>query len=234
MHKIRKDEKIPHSAFRIPHSVKWHIFATNDACMTIAAANTARNFPGIAFQLPDGGMSEEQFYRFCLLNPDLRIERTWDKFIVIMPPTNSETGNLHFELSTELGIWNRQHQLGKGFDSSTGFKLPNGAERSPDLAWIRRERWEALPAADRRKFAPIVPDFVAEIRSPDQNLSGLKEKMEEYTTCGCALGWLIDPQHRKTYIYRPEQAVAEVSFEVLLSGDDVLPGFEVCIGKIWL
>jgi Uma2 family endonuclease len=146
--------------------------------MTIAAANTARNFPGIAFQLPDGGMSEEQFYRFCLLNPDLRIERTWDKFIVIMPPTNSETGNLHFELSTELGIWNRQHQLGKGFDSSTGFKLPNGAERSPDLAWIRRERWEALPAADRRKFAPIVPDFVAEIRSPDQNLSGLKEKME--------------------------------------------------------
>ncbi|MDX2135760.1 MAG: Uma2 family endonuclease [Saprospiraceae bacterium] len=193
----------------------------------------SRVLPGVAFQLPDGGMTDDQFYRFCLLNPDLRIERTWDKFIVIIPPTNSETGNLNFELSTELGIWNRRTQLGVGFDSSTGFKLPNGADRSPDLAWIRRERWDALPKEEKRRFAPIVPDFVIEIRSPDQSLTGLKDKMSEYLSNGCLLGWLIDPQQRLTWVYRPEEPERPVDFSQLFSGHPVLPGFELTMGSLW-
>ncbi len=116
----------------------------------------ARTFPGIAFKMPNGGMTDEQFYQFCLLNPELRIERTSDKFIVVMPPTDSDTGGKNFDLSTKFGIWNKAAQLGRGFDSSTGFKLPNGAERSPDLAWITNERWAAMSSKDKKRFARIL------------------------------------------------------------------------------
>lgn len=197
------------------------------------SASVPRQFAGIAFKLPDTGMTDDQFYRFCQLNPDLRIERTPDKFIVIMPPTNSDTGNRNFSLLGELYVWNRQYHLGKGFDSSTGFKLPNGAERSPDAAWISNERWESLPLEMRRRFAPICPDFVAEIRSPDQNMMALKEKMEEYIAGGCQLGWLIDPQNRETWIYRAGITTQCIAFNETLSGGDLMPGFSLRMDTIW-
>lgn len=200
----------------------------------MSAITTApRIFPGIAIRMPNGGMTDEQFYQFCVLNPELRIERTADKFVVIMPPTNSDTGNRNFELTAELAIWNRKHKLGKGFDSSTGFKLPNGADISPDVAWITNDRWEAISESQKQRFAPIAPDFVAEIRSGDQNLNYLKGKMEEYIECGCRLAWLIDPKNRKTWVYYANGDIQTIPFDTPLSGGDVMPGFEVLLADIF-
>ncbi|MBX2892476.1 MAG: Uma2 family endonuclease [Saprospiraceae bacterium] len=200
----------------------------------MSAIDTAPStFTGIALRMPNGGMTDEQFYQFCMLNPDLRIERTPDKIIEIMPPTNSETGKQNFTLSGEIYIWHKKNKLGEGFDSSTGFKLPNGAERSPDAAWISSERWNAIPKDKRQRFAPIAPDFVAEIRSSDQSLNHSKDKMEEYIECGCQLAWLIDPKSRKTWVYQSNGDIHTIPFEEPLSGGDVMPGFEVRMADIF-
>lgn len=195
--------------------------------------NAPRIFPGIAFRMPNGGMTDEQFYQFCALNHELRIERTPDRYIIVMPPTNSDTGSKNFDLNTEFGIWNKAAKLGKGFDSSTGFKLSNGAERSPDLAWILHERWASVKEADRKRFAPICPDFLVEIRSSEQRMAPLKEKMEEYIACGCRLGWLIDPQQRETRVYFENGDIHTVPFSEVLSGGNVLPGFSLRMADIW-
>lgn len=196
-------------------------------------ATAPRIFPGISLRMPNGGMTDEQFYQFCLLNPDLRIERTADKIIEIMPPTNTDTGKRNFTLSGELYVWNKIHRSGEGFDSSTGFKLPNGAERSPDVAWIAHDRWKAIPQDQKKRFAPISPDFVAEIRSGDQSLNYLKGKMEEYIECGCRLAWLIDPKNRKTWVYYANGDIQTIPFDTPLSGGDVMPGFEVRLADIF-
>ncbi len=186
----------------------------------------------LRLRLP-GDPSDEAFFQLCQLNPELRIERNSQHEILIMPPTTSETGNKNAKLLVKLGIWNEEHQLGEPFDSSTGFKLPNGAERSPDLAWIRKERWEALTKAERRRFAPIAPDFVLELRSDDQPLLALKEKMEEYMASGCRMGWLVDPQARKTFVYSENGDIQTVPFDAVLSGGEVLPGFELKVGDLF-
>ena len=178
-------------------------------------------------------MSPEDFYEFCLQNAELRIERDANGQIEIMPPTTSETGEFNASLTGELYAWNRQTKLGHTFDSSTGFTLSNGAERSPDAAWITKERWETLSSKDRKKFASITPDFVIELRSADQSLGLLREKMDEYMTSGCRLGWLIDPQNRRTYIYSENGDIQTVSFDTALSGGDVLPGFELRLGELF-
>lgn len=200
----------------------------------MSAIDTApRIFPGVAIKMPNGGMTDEQFYQFCILNSEMRIERTFDKIIEIMPPTNSETGNRNAETLIDVGIWNRKKKLGKVFDSSTGFKLPNGADRSPDVAWIASERWKAVPEDKKQRFAPIAPDFVAEIKSNDQSLSYLKDKMEEYIECGCRLAWLIDPKSRKTWVYQENGDIHTIPFDTPLSGGEVMPGFEVRLADIF-
>jgi Uma2 family endonuclease len=188
-----------------------------------------RLFNGIHFP----PMTDEQFLAFCQLNPNARIERDSDLNVIIMPPTNSETGNYNAELIVELGIWNRQYKLGKIFDSSTGFKLPGGAIYAPDLAWISQNRWDALPASDRQGFAPIAPDFVLELRSPDQNFSDLKNKMEDYIAAGCHLAWLIDPQARKTWVYADNGDIQTIPFEEVLSGGTVLTGFALRLADVF-
>ncbi|GAB4497914.1 MAG: Uma2 family endonuclease [Saprospiraceae bacterium] len=182
--------------------------------------------------LDGAGVTDEEFYAFCMENPELRIERNADGKIIVMPPTNSETGRYNSEIHLEIGIWNRKHKLGVTFDSSAGFKLPNGAERSPDTAWITNERWNALPVEQKKRFAPIVPDFVLELRSDDQNLTELREKMDEYMDCGCRLGWLVDPQHRRTYVYFANGDIQTISFDDALSGGDVMPGLEMKMGEV--
>ncbi len=200
----------------------------------MSATTTAPGiFSGIAVQLPPGSMTDEQFYQFCMFNPDLRIERTADNIIEFMPPTNSETGNRNAELLVDVGIWNRKTRSGKIFDSSTGFKLSNGAERSPDVAWIANERWNAVPEEQRRRFAPVTPDFVAEIRSGEQHLAYLKDKMEEYIQCGCRLAWLIDPKERKTWVYYANGDIQTIPFDAPLSGSDVMPGFGVRLADVF-
>jgi Uma2 family endonuclease len=182
--------------------------------------------------MDDNGMTDDEFYALCRENPELRIERTANGKIIVMPPTTSETGRYNSKIHIEIGIWNKNTKLGETFDSSTGFKLPNGAERSPDSAWISNERWNALPIEQKRKFAPIVPDFVLELRSDDQNLTELREKMDEYMDCGCRLGWLIDPQNRRTYVYASNGDIQTIKFDDVLSGEDVMPGLEMRLGEV--
>ncbi len=146
-----------------------------------------------------------------------------------MPPVGGESGNREAELIADLAIWNRQTGLGFTFSSSTIFKLPNGADRSPDAAWIRRERWEALTSEQRRKFPPIAPDFVIELRSATDDLEMLRAKMQEYLDAGVRLGWLINPQQQQVEVYRLGQEVQVYELPTELSGEDVLPGFTLSL-----
>lgn len=183
---------------------------------------------------PELQMTEKQFFEFCQINRDLRIERNQFGEISIMPPTGSETGNRENNILGQLWVWSEQDGTGIAFSSSTGFKLSTGAERSPDASWMKLERWNALSPEQQQRFAPICPDFVIELRSPSDNLKPLPERMEEYMRePGTQLGWLIDRKHRQVYIYRPGQAAECLDNPPSVSGDPVLPGFFLNMNKIW-
>jgi len=170
-------------------------------------------------------IDRKAFLDLVAANPELQLERTSTGELVIMPPTGGETGDREAEIITQLRVWNKQTQLGKVFSSSTGFTLPNGADRSPDASWIRLSRWEALSAEERQGFPPLCPDFVAELRSPTDSLKKLQDKMQEYMEQGAQLGWLIDPKTKQVEIYRLGQVMEVLNAPTTLSGEDVLPGF---------
>lgn len=178
-------------------------------------------------------MTQAEFHAFCQANRDLRIERTATGEVVIMPPAFSDTGNRNFNLAVQLGIWAEQDGTGLGFDSSSGFTLPNGATRSPDAAWIKAQRWNALTAEEKASFAPLCPDFVIELRSASDTLAELQAKMQEYIDNGTSLGWLIDRKQRAVYIYRPNQEPELLDNPDEVSGDPELPGFRLSMAKIW-
>ncbi len=178
-------------------------------------------------------LTDEQFYQLCQVNRDLRFERTSEGELIIMPPAGGETGKRNADLTTDLNIWNRQTNLGVVFDSSTGFKLPNGADRSPDPAWVKRERWESLTPEQRQKFLPLYPDFVIKLRSASDDLKPLQKKMQEYLANGIRLGWLIDPQNQQVEIYRPNQDLEILQAPITLSGEAVLPGFVLHLSQIF-
>jgi Uma2 family endonuclease len=177
-------------------------------------------------------LTDEQFWQLCHNNPDLKFERTASGELQIMPPTGGETGRRNVKVATQLEIWNSQSNLGVTFDSSTCFKLPNGADRSPDASWIALSRWEALTAAQKEAFPPICPDFVVELRSRSDALTKLQAKMQEYIDNGVRLGWLIDPYNKQVEIYRPQQSVEVLNAPMTLSGEDVLPGFVLNLNLI--
>ncbi|WP_251956622.1 Uma2 family endonuclease [Nostoc commune] len=185
------------------------------------------NFPSLV------QMTNEQFYEFCQANGDLRIERTANGEVIIMPPAFSDTGNRNFNIAAQLGYWTEQDGTGIGFDSSTGFTLPNGAMRSPDASWIELERWNALTDVQKASFAPICPSFVIELRSSSDRLIKLQDKMQEYINNGTSLGWLIDRQNRKVYIYRPNREVEILENPEAVSGNPELSGFILRMTKIW-
>ncbi len=170
-------------------------------------------------------LTDEQFFQVCQNNRDFRFERTEAGELLIMPPTGGETSKRNFEIVVQLGIWNKKHNLGVGFDSSTGFKLPNGANRSPDTSWVLKERWEALTQQQQQKFLPLCPDFVVELCSPTDSVKQTQAKMQEYIDNGARLGWLIDAKARRVEIYRINQNVETLEQPATLSGEDVLPGF---------
>jgi Uma2 family endonuclease len=169
-------------------------------------------------------VTDRQFQELAQSNPGLRMERTEQGELIVMPPTGSEGGIYNAEITTDITIWNRQTQLGKVFDSSTGFRLPNGATRSPDTAWITNERWNALTGEQRQQFAPICPDFVVELASISDDLDTLRQKMREYIENGCRLGWLVIPRTRQVEIYRRDGTVEQLQSPNTLSGESVLPG----------
>ena len=177
-------------------------------------------------------LTDEQLYQLCQTNRDVKFERTAAGELIVMPPTGGETGDRNAEITFQLRAWNKRTELGKTFDSSTGFKLPNGANRSPDAAWIRLERWEGLTPEQRRKFPPLAPDFVVELRSATDDLKPLQDKMQEYRDNGVRLGFLIDPQNQRVEIYRPGRDVEVLESPTSLSGENLLPGFVLDLSQI--
>ncbi|WP_107667131.1 Uma2 family endonuclease [Cyanothece sp. BG0011] len=177
-------------------------------------------------------LTSEEFYQLCQINRDIPLELSCNGELIIMSPVGGETGKRESELNFQVSLWNHQTQLGVVFSSSTVFNLPNGGNRSPDVAWIKKERWEQLTLEQRQKFPPICPDFVIELRSPSDNLQPLKEKMQEYLDAGLSLGWLINPQDNTVEIYRPNQSVEILNLPVSLSGEDVLPNFNLFLESL--
>jgi Uma2 family endonuclease len=178
-------------------------------------------------------LTSEQFYQLCEENRDLQLERNANGELIVMPPTGGETGKSNSKFNLQIGLWNEQTELGEAFDSSTGFTLPNGANRSPDASWVEKSRWEALTPQQREKFIPLCPDFAVEILSPTDSLKKTQEKMQEYMENGCRLGWLINRKKWEVEIYRPGQEVEFLQSPLTLSGKNVLPGFVLNLQKIW-
>ena len=185
----------------------------------------------LVLETTDVHLTDEQFYQLCRSNPDLSIERSAKGALIVMSPVGGEGGSYESEFGIDLGIWNRQSQLGKTFSSSTLFKLPNGGNRSPDGAWVELSRWQALTPEQRRKFPPIAPDFVIELRSPTDDLDLLQAKMQEYMDAGVRLGWMLNPQDQQVEIYRQGQPKEVRQLPTQLSGEDVLPGFVLPVSR---
>ena len=182
---------------------------------------------------PVSDMSREQFLRFCQLNRDVRIERSAEGSIAVMAPTGGETGARSGRLFAAVFHWAEADESGVVFDSSTGFDLPNGAVRSPDVAWVLRARLARLPAEARQGFLPLCPDFVIELLSPSDARTAVRRKMEEYRDNGARLGWLVDPGRRRVTIYRAGSDAEHRTGAGVLTADSVLPGFALDVAAIW-
>jgi len=178
-------------------------------------------------------LSDEQLYAITQLNRDLRIERNAWGELIIMPPTGGDTGERNAEITMQLRWWAKQDKTGATFDSSTGFRLPNGAVRSPDAAWVSDERLNGLTQEQRREFMPLCPDFVIELRSPSDSFADLQGKMQEYIENGAQLVWLLDTQWKRVFVYRPDEVMQEVENPVVLSTAPVLADFKLDLREVW-
>ncbi len=178
-------------------------------------------------------ITDEQFMALARANPDLQLERTAQGGLITMAPTGGESGRYNAEINLDVGLWNRQRRQGQVFDSSTGFRLPNGAIRSPDLAWVAQSRWNALTPEQRQGYVPLCPDFVIELASPTDTLADLQGKMREYQQNGCRLGWLIDPKTATVEIYRRDRPPETVPLTQSLSGETVLPGLQLNLATLF-
>jgi Uma2 family endonuclease len=178
-------------------------------------------------------MTDEQFALLCQENPGLRLELTAQGELSIMPPTGSKTGWRNSEISYSLTAWAKADGAGLTFDSSTLFTLPNGAKRSPDASWMRKDRWNTLSVEEQEGFAPLCPEFVIELRSPSDRLSDLQDKMQEYLANGAQLGWLIDPMEKRVYVYHLGQPVEVLDDPPSVNGDPLLPGFVLFVRELW-
>jgi Uma2 family endonuclease len=175
----------------------------------------------------------ENFEQLCQLNPELRLETNYQGELIIMSPTGYETGKNNADLLIQLGIWNRQYQLGIVCDSSTGFILPNGAIRSPDVSWIASERLNRFSKEEKAKFLPLPPDFALELMSPSDQLKTTQAKVSEYRDNGVKLAWLINPQQQQVEIYRSDKPTEVVNKPSSLSGEDILPNLVIELDFIW-
>lgn len=200
---------------------------------TTTSTNTEREPLVLRFSPRLKQMSEHEFYEFCQLNRDLRLELTSEGDLIIMPPTGSKTGIRNSRLNLRLAGWAEKDGTGQAFDSSAGFRLPNSAKRSPDFAWVINERWNALTEEEQEEFAPLCPDFVVELRSRTDILADVQRKMKEYIMNGARLGWLIDPLERKVHVYRPDAPTEELDNPRTISGEPLLRGLKLDLREIW-
>lgn len=178
-------------------------------------------------------ITQEQFEQLACENRDFCLEKAATGELIIMPPTGGNTGKKNLELEGQLWLWNRQKKLGVVFNSSTAFHLPNGADRSPDAAWIAQARWNSLTAEQQETFPPLCPDFVIELRSRTDSMESLRKKMQEYMDNGLRLGWLIDTKNRKIEVYRINQSLEVLENPTTLSGEDILPEFILNLQGVW-
>jgi len=179
-------------------------------------------------------MNDDEYFQFCQLNPELRIERTSEGDIIVMAPTGGKSGRQNAKLTARVTNWAEQDATGQAFDSSTEFILPNHAGRAPDVSWIRNERWDALTEKEQEQFPPLCPDFVVELRSKTDRLKTLQAKMDEYLANGAQLGWLIDPIEHKVHIYQPGAAPKILGDPKTVSGEPLLKGFALNVQELWV
>ena len=177
-------------------------------------------------------ITDEEFEKICRENRDRKFERTAQGELVIMSLTGGSTGERNAELNGQLWLWNRQAKLGHIYDSSTGFRLPNGAIRSPDAAWVSQSRWDALTPEQRRKWVPLCPDFVVELKSPSDDIADLQTKMLEYQENGLKLGWLIDPDRQVIEVYQADRSMELLSNPEEISADGIMTGFVLRLAGI--
>jgi Uma2 family endonuclease len=189
--------------------------------------------PFLNLDLTSLRLTAAQFEQLCRDNPDLRLELTSNGGLIVMPPAGSKTGQRNASLTQQLTSWAKKDGSGLAFDSSTGFTLPDGAVLSPDVSWVRQEKWDALTEDEQERFAPVCPDFVIELRSRWNTLKAQQQKMQEYLDNGTQLAWLIDPRERRVYVYRPGEAVEVLTDAATVSGDPLLPGFELQLTELW-
>ncbi len=192
------------------------------------------DYPPLTIRLrPVLDLTDDQLLELSQLNRDLRFERTAKGELIVMPPTGGETGERNAEITIQLGLWAKRDGTGTTFDSSTGFRLPNGSVRSPDASWVKQSRLATLSVEQRKRFLPLCPDFVIELRSETDSLSSLQAKMQEYLDNGAQLAWLIDPIQRRVYVYSPQAPVRELENPETISGEPVLPGFVLDLREVW-
>lgn len=195
--------------------------------------NAPQTTPLVVKFRPLYAMTPDEFYQFCRLNPDLNVELTAEGEVVLMSPSGGATGARNLHIAGALWQWTKQNDEGVGFDSSTGFILPNGAVRAPDASWVRRSRLEALTPDEKERFLPLCPDFVIELASPSDRESDLQAKMDEYMANGAQLGWLIVPDTRSVYVYRPGAPAQRQSDQEAIAADPLLPGFTLDLAALW-
>lgn len=188
-------------------------------------------FPNIIlplYGLNYDGLTDEEFFTLCAKNETSRIERDSNRQIYIMAPTGSLTGNTNLKIATQLAQWNQKENSGVAFDSSAGFTLPDDSVFSPDASWMQNEKWNNISKEDKQKFAHVCPDFVIELKSPSDNIKYLTAKMHKWIENGCSLAWLINPDNKTAFIFRKDGTVEKITgFNNVLSGENVLPGFEL-------
>lgn len=182
---------------------------------------------------PVVAIDDSHLFEICARNRDLRIERTARGELILMSPAGGKTSDRNAEIVAQLRNWAREDGTGRAFDSSGGFTLPNGAMRSPDAAWVERQRLRALTQEEQEQFLPLCPAFVIELRSPSDPLAPAQAKMGEYLANGAHLGWLIDPAEKRVHIYRPKTDPAVLENPTSIAGDPELPGFVLDLAEVW-
>jgi Uma2 family endonuclease len=187
----------------------------------------------VTIEMNSVNLTDEQFFQLCIKNRNFRFERNSQGDLVIMSPTGGETSNRNIEIAYQLQAWNRKTKLGIAFDSSGGFKLPKGGDRSPDASWIPLAKWNSLTPEQQRRFLPLCPDFLIELLSATDSLKDTRKKMLEYMSNGCKLAWLINRKDKKVEIYREGKEVEILDHPVSLSGENILPEFVLEMELIW-
>jgi len=201
--------------------------------MAIQVLEETISYVPTVFDFRPLGLSDEQFENLCRNHPDLNVEMSAEGELIIVPPTLPYTGKKNSDLNFHVQVWARKDKSGVVFDSSTLFTFPNGAKRSPDVSWVLRKKWENLSEYEKRRFSRLVPDFVIELRSLSDSLKTLKKKMAEYIANGVRLAWVIDPDEQKVYVYRANGEIEVLNNPEMVSGEDVLNGFELKVRDIW-